>query len=441
MQIYGPGPRVSKQAFLLFRGILWATLLSAAILSTAQGDRAAAATQGTLAFYPSSANFQSVTVGTQKTISLTITNTGTASVVFSQESLLANDFSETGLVLPFTLAPGAHFTVAIKFLPKSAGQFTGRIVLASNATNSWVSYQMTGTGVAQSSGTLTATPSSASFGSVPLGSSLSQAVQLKNTGATTVTISAWSSSNSAFTLKGITTPLALSAGATANCTLVFTPTLVGTLAANMTISSNATDGRLTLALNGSGIAATRTLAVTPASLNFGNEAVGSSNTLSVTLKNTGNSKIIVSGVSATAADVVAAGGITGATLAPGQSATLSVAFAPKQAETVSGSVKISSNATGSPTSVGVAGTGVAGTGHSVALDWVASTSSNVSGYNIYRSTGLTGSFSKLTSAPVSGLKYTDTSVVNGETYVYAVSAVNSSGVESPHSTPVTAVIP
>ena len=40
-----------------------------------------------------------------------------------------------------------------------------------------------------------------------------------------------------------------------------------------------------------------------------------------------------------------------------------------------------------------------------------------------------------------GLKYTDISVVNGETYLYTGTAVESSGVESLHSAPATAVIP
>ena len=441
MQNYGPGPRFSQQSFLFFRGILWATLFSAALFSAVWGERAAAATQGTLAFSPSSANFQNITVGTQKTISVTITNTGTAPVVFSKESLYANDFSETGLVLPFSLASGAHFTVAIKFLPRSAGQFTGRIVLVSSATNSLVSYQITGTGVTSSGGTLSATPSSVSFGSVPLGSSVSQAVQLKNTGAASLTISSWSSGNSAFTLKGFTTPIVLAGGATANGTLVFTPTTVSTLSANTTITSNASDGSLQVAMTGSGIAATRTLTATPTSLNFGNETVGSANTLSASPKNTGNSNITISGVTVTATDVVAGGGVSGATLAPGQTATLSVTFAPKQAETLTGTVKISSNATNSPAGLAIAATGVASTGHSVSLGWAASTSPNISGYNVYRATGTTGTYSKLTSTPLTGLKYTDASVVNGETYMYVVTAVNSSGVESPHSTPATAVIP
>lgn len=108
---------------------------------------------------------------------------------------------------------------------------------------------------------------------------------------------------------------------------------------------------------------------------------------------------------------------------------------------MSGTVKISTNAATSATSLAVAGAGVAGTGHSVSLNWSASTSSNVSGYNVYRAAGLTGAYSKLTAAPVTGLKYTDTSVVNGETYLYTVTAVDPSGVESPHAAPATAVIP
>ncbi len=441
MQNYGPGPKSSKQVFLFRRGIIWAILAGAFFLGATNERAAASPTQGTLSFSPSSANFQSVTLGSTKTISLTITNTGTAAVVFSKEALYANAFSETGLLLPYSLPLGAHFTVAIKFVPKSSGQFAGYIVLGSNATNSLVSYQMTGTGVVQSAGTIAATPSSVSFGSVPLASSLSQAVQLKNTGTASLTISAWSTSNSAFTLKGGTTPLTLAAGSTANCTLVFTPTVTGTISASMTITSNASDNHLTLALSGTGVTATRTLAATPTSLNFGNDIVGGATTLAVSLKNTGNSSITVSGVSVAATDVTAGGGVNGATIAPGQTATLSVTFSPKQVETVSGSVKLSSNATGSPASIGVAGAGVSGSSHSVSLNWLASGSASVSGYNVYRAIGLTGSYSKLTAAPLTGLKYTDATVAAGETYRYVVTAVNSSGQESGFSSAVTAVVP
>src|ERR1700741_4867034 len=44
-------------------------------------------------------------------------------------------------------------------------------------------------GLAKASGTLTASPSSASFGTVPIGTSNTQTIQLKNPGSATLTIS------------------------------------------------------------------------------------------------------------------------------------------------------------------------------------------------------------------------------------------------------------
>jgi len=103
-------------------------------------------------------------------------------------------------------------------------------------------------------------------------------------------------------------------------------------------------------------------------------------------------------------------------------------------------------AKGSPTIIHVSGTGVSGNqissnGHSVALSWQASTSPNVTGYYVYRANGATAAFSRLVTTPVSGLDYSDAAVVAGETYTYAVTAVDSSGLESPYSSPVTTTIP
>jgi hypothetical protein len=393
--------------------------------------------KGTLAFSPASANFGNVNIGSEKTISLTISNTGAAPVSFIRESLSGNALRTTGLLLPYSLAAGAHFTVAIKFAPNSAGPFGGYIAFGSNATNGSVTYQMTGTGVAVA--TLTATPSSASFGSVPLGSTHSQTIQLKNTGTARLTISSWAVSKPEFQLKGLTTPSVLAPGQTVNCTLVFAPTATGSVTASASVISTAANKTLTL--TGTGVLATRLLTATPTSLNFGNESVGSTHTLTVSLKNSGNSSVTVSGISVLATNIAASGGVTGATYSPGQTATLSLSFSPTKAEAVSGSVKVTSNATDSPTTIDVSGVGVSSTGHSVALNWQADTSSDVAGYYVYRATGLTGTYVRLVTTPLSGLKYTDASVVAGGTYTYAVTAVDSSGHESGYSSPVTVVIP
>src|SRR5579863_2987809 len=134
-------------------------------------------------------------------------------------------------------------------------------------------------------------------------------------------------------------------------------------------------------------------------------------------------------------------GVAGATIAAGQTAELKVTFAPKVAGSVTGKVTISSNASASPSTITVEGAGVSGTGHSVTLNWAPSGSANIVGYYVYRMSLLDMSYAKLTSSAVTGLKYTDTSVSAGETYYYAVTAVNSSGAQSGYSDQAVAIIP
>jgi fibronectin type 3 domain-containing protein len=78
--------------------------------------------------------------------------------------------------------------------------------------------------------------------------------------------------------------------------------------------------------------------------------------------------------------------------------------------------------------------------HSVDLKWKASLS-RVVGYNVYRSETDQGPYIKLTSAPVRATNYTDRSVQSGHIYFYAVTAVDSKGKESIHSSQAKASIP
>jgi fibronectin type 3 domain-containing protein len=132
--------------------------------------------------------------------------------------------------------------------------------------------------------------------------------------------------------------------------------------------------------------------------------------------------------------------VTGTIIAPGQTTTLNVTFAPKTAGTISGSVKVASNATNSPASITIGGEGIAATTHSVELSWAASTSAGIVGYNVYRAIG-TGGYSKLDSGLITGLKYTDVTVAAGTTYKYVVTAVDSLGLESAYSAPTSATVP
>jgi len=176
------------------------------------------------------------------------------------------------------------------------------------------------------------------------------------------------------------------------------------------------------------------------SLSFGSVNVSSSGTQSVTLTNAGNSSITISNVTISGAGFNATGVSSGLILSAGQTATLTTSFTPAAAGSATGSVSVASNATNSPDSISLSGTGVAAVSHSVALAWTASTST-VIGYNTYSSTVSGGPYTKMTSIPDAATSYTDTSVQAGQTYYFVVTAVNSSNVESAYSPEVSALVP
>jgi hypothetical protein len=112
-------------------------------------------------------------------------------------------------------------------------------------------------------------------------------------------------------------------------------------------------------LSGTGIAATFTLGISPTSLSFGNVTTGTSSApQNVTITNTGNANVTIAGVTTSGAGFGASGVSANTMLTPGQSVTLTVVFAPTVAGAVSGSVTVASNASNSPATVALSGSGV-----------------------------------------------------------------------------------
>jgi hypothetical protein len=80
--------------------------------------------------------------------------------------------------------------------------------------------------------------------------------------------------------------------------------------------------------------------------------------------------------------------------------------------------------------------------HGVTLNWGASTSQNVAGYNVYRSTTTGGPYAKLnTTGLITVLTYTDSAVLASQTYYYVATAVDINSNESAYSAQTTATIP
>ncbi len=415
---------------------------SISVVSNAVGSPATIAMSGTgtasqLGASPSAVAFGSVLTGSTGSQTITLTNSGSASLTISQATASGAGFGISGIGTPLTINPGQMATFTAQFTPTSAGNATGSISIVSSAPNSPLTIALTGTGTQPQ---IAATPSAAAFGNVSTGTSNSQTITVSNGGSATLTISSVSVTGAGFNISGISAPLTIAAGKNATFNAVFAPTTAGAVSGSITLVNNSPNSPMSIPLSGTGVASTKVLGTSTTSLSFGSVNVGSSSSLSVVLTNNGNANVTISNVGVTGAAFSTIGVASGEMLTPNQSVTLTVQFAPSTGGAINGSVTISSDATNSPATVSVSGTGVATT-HTVGLAWTASTST-ISGYNVYRGTTPSGPYpTKLNSSLVGSIQFTDNTVTSGQTYYYVVTAVDSNNVESTFSNQATAIIP
>jgi hypothetical protein len=365
---------------------------------------------------------QTVTAG--QTATFTVVATGTAP--------LAYQWQKNGAAIAGATA--ASYTTPATTIADSGSSFT---VTVSNGTSP---------NATSSGATLTVNPAPApvisvsvtsiNFGSSVVGSTVSQPVIVSNTGNAALTISAVSATGSGFSVNGFTLPITVNAGKQTTITAAFDPTAAGAATGSISITSNAPTSPTAIALSGTGTASTLTLGISPTSLSFGNVLDTTTSTAqTVTITNTGNASVTISSVTATGTGFSITGFGSQTTLTPTQQLVLSVTFTPATAGAVTGSISVVSNATGSPATVTLSGTGQ----HWVALSWSASSTSGVT-YNVYRSTTSGNGFAVINSSPVTTLSYSDSNVQAGTTYFYQVTAVDSGG-ESVPSNQVSVSVP
>jgi len=310
---------------------------------------------GVLSSVPPSVAFGNVLLGTTQAQSVSLANTGGSSLTVSQLTVTGTGFSTTGLVLPMTLDAGQGVTFSVVFGPQSAGDVTGNLAFANDTSSTPLNIALTGSGV--SSGGITTSPSSFSFGTVQDGTSQSQNETITNGSNQSFTISKATFSGTGYSTTGLTLPLTLASNQSATFSVVFTPTTAGpdngTLA--LTISGSAT--AIDFSLSGIGVSP-GTLSPSPSSLTFTNVQVGQTQSLTESVQNTGGQNVSISQVKASGTGFSISGITTPVTLTPGQSTSFSVTFAPASAGSASGSVAVTSNASNPSLGVGLSGTAV-----------------------------------------------------------------------------------
>jgi hypothetical protein len=213
-------------------------------------------------------------------------------------------------------------------------------------------------------------PASLSFGSVAVNTSSSAAtVVVTNNGGQTVAILQVSSSLPEFVVISPAMPIPLGPHASASFQVVFQPDAAATFSGTIVFSTSRVNGGGTQSIFVSGTGTTASsvsstssqsylLSASASSLNFGNTLVGSSASQAIALTNSGTASVDLSQVAITGAGFTASGFTGAVTLAPGQSFSLNVSFAPASAGSATGSLSLVSSATNSPITISLSGNGV-----------------------------------------------------------------------------------
>lgn len=297
---------------------------------------------------------------------------------------------------------------------------------------------------------LSVSASSLNFNGVVVGQTGSQTLQLTNSGSTPLQLTALSVSNQSFSLAGPSLPRTLPPSNSLSYTLRFAPTALGNSTATLNITSSASSTPASVSLSGSGVKSEPSLTVTPASVNFGNQVLKSTNSQNVTLQNTGNVPLTLQGVTVAGGAFGYSNLAPGVSLAPSQQVSFQVWFKPSAVGPASATVSFLNSSLSSPEKLNLSGEGVATTTtstpspsgqHKVHLVWHPATGGQIIGYIVYRSDASGSSFNPLFGTAIREVSYEDSTVVAGDTYRYVVTSVDASGTQSPSSNQVTVVVP
>jgi hypothetical protein len=259
------------------------------------------------------------------------------------------------------LMPGGSCTYQISFSPTTAGAISGSLTFTDNSDNVAGATQtiaLLGTATAAAP-TVQISTTSLNFNSEPVGSkSTAQTVTLTNSGSAALPISSISASGDFAETQNCGSSVA--AGANCTISVTFMPTTSGTRTGTLTISDSATSSPQTVALSGTGIAAgsgVPAVMFSPTSLTFASQSIGSTSAAqSVKLTNSGPGTLAITSIS-TSGNFAETDTCAGTSVAAGANCSISVTFTPTASGSRTGTLTIADNASGSPQTVSLTGTG------------------------------------------------------------------------------------
>ena len=289
--------------------------------------------------------FGPVAVGSSAEATLSIANTGNGTLTVSS----INYPSSFSGAWSGTVPAGGSQPVKVVFAPTAATGYGGSVTVNSDASSGANTLPISGTGTIPVAPVI-ALSGNLAFGNVAVGTVASATLTIANTGNGTLTVSSISYPPGFSGAWSGTIP----AGGAQPVKVVFTPTAATGYSGSVTVNSDASSGANTLPISGTGTIPVAPVIALSGNLAFGNVAVGTVASATLTIANTGNGTLTVSSISYPP-------GFTGAwsgTVPAGGSQPVKVVFSPTAATSYGGNLTVSSDATEGVASIGVSGTGI-----------------------------------------------------------------------------------
>ena len=297
--------------------------------------------------------FGDVTMGSPTSQAVTLLSSGTGAVEVTSATVVGAGFSIDDTIFPITLNPNQQISLPVQFSPAATGTIHGEISFTSNSLDGAATVSLAANGVANLTPQLSVAPGGVSFGSVMIGSPVTQNVTLTSTGSAPVTVSSAGVTGRGFTVSGDNFPVTLNPGEQATLEVQFNPTATGAATGQITVNSTSSGNPVGgVMLSGTGAEAPNPqLAVGTGAVNFGSVTIGRPATQIVTLTSTGTSAVTVNSAAISGASFTVSGGSFPVTLDPGQQLTLDVQFNPTTSGKATGQLTVNSTSSGNPVSL------------------------------------------------------------------------------------------
>ncbi|GEM_PF-2788495 len=241
-------------------------------------------------------DFDSVAVTRDSSISFLIKNSGNINLDVTALRIYGADKSEFRVQPPgpFSVAPGDSQSVKVTFAPTSTGMKNARLEIQ-HLGGLPQNVSLTGFASAAPKPAISASSPSIDFGKAVVSSAVSRNLVLRNSGTGVLEITDIKLIGTHPEMYAVTPlpPFNLQPGDSLVLSITFTPSATGQLAAQLVIASNA-GGDLNVSLQGEGIAPA--LALSSASLDFGDVLVNDQKTLPVVITNQGTAVLTISSI-------------------------------------------------------------------------------------------------------------------------------------------------